>query len=150
MSFLRVGEGGRNVDAGKVKRRPGQNTYERTKRGLTVADRDLNDNTLHDIREGLALAKGWLELVFRHWDEIEDPRRREMIAGALFGANRVDFVLDLIEGSDPEEIPSPQDRMAEEFSRIGEVSVPERFAPEAASEVASIGRDRPGTARFRP
>ena len=120
-----------------------------TDRGLTVTDRDLNENTLHDIREGLALAKGWLELVFRHWDEIEDPRRREMIAGALFGANRVAFVLDLIEGSDPEEIPSPQDRMAEEFNRI-EVNVPARFAPPAGPEVASIGRDRPGTARFRP
>jgi hypothetical protein len=113
---------------------------------LTVADRDLNENTLHDIREGLALAKGWLELVFRHWDEIEDPRRREMIAGALFGANRVAFVLDLMEGQDPESIQSPQDRMAEEFGRIGGMNVPERFA----SGGPGIGRDRPGTARFRP
>lgn len=115
-----------------------------------MADRELNENTLHDIREGLALAKGWLELVFRHWDEIEDPRRREMIAGALFGANRVAFVLDLIEGQDPDGIQSPQERMAEEFGRIGEVNVPERFATKADSEGPGVGRDRPGTARFRP
>lgn len=115
-----------------------------------MADRDLTDNTLHDIREGLALAKGWLELVFRHWDEIEDPRRREMIAGALFGANRVSFVLDLMEGRDPDEIQTPQDRMAEEFSRIGEANVPDRFARKIASDGTGIGRDRPGTARFRP
>ena len=115
-----------------------------------MADRDLNENTLHDIREGLALAKGWLELVFRHWDEIEDPRRREMIAGALFGANRVAFVLDLIEGRDPDEIQSPQERMAEEFGRIGEVNVPERFAATTGSDGPGVGRDRPGTARFRP
>jgi hypothetical protein len=116
---------------------------------LTVADRDLNEDTLHDIREGLALAKGWLELVFRHWDEIEDPRRREMVAGALFGANRVAFVLDLLEGRDPDDIQTPQDRMAEEFSRIGEVNVPDRFV-KARSDGAGLGRDRPGTARFRP
>ena len=115
-----------------------------------MADKDLNENTLHDIREGLALAKGWLELVFRHWDEIEEPRRREMIAGALFGANRVAFVLDLIEGSDPEKIQSPQDRMAEEFNRIGEVKVPDRFVGKVVSDEAGPGRDRPGTARFRP
>lgn len=110
----------------------------------------MNDNTLHDIREGLALAKGWLELVFRHWAEIEDSRRREMIAGALFGANRVAFVLDLMEGRDPDEIQSPQDRMAEEFSRIGEVNIPERFVDRVASGGAGVGRDRAGTARFRP
>ena len=149
MSSLRVGEDGRNVDAGKVKRRPAKNNYERTKRGLTVADRDRDENT-HDIREGLALAKGWLELVFRHWDEIEDARRREMIAGALFGANRVAFVLDLMEGCDPDEIQSPQDRMAEEFNRIGEIDMPDRFVEQATSDGAGAGRDRPGTARFRP
>jgi hypothetical protein len=115
-----------------------------------MADRDLNENTLHDIREGLALAKGWLELVFRHWEEIEDPRRREMVAGALFGANRVAFVLDLIEGRDPDQIQSPQDRMAEEYGRIGEVNVPDRFVPKAGPGGAATGRDRPGTARFRP
>ncbi len=93
-----------------------------------MAENKLDHETVHDLREGLALAKGWLELVFRHWDEIDDPRKREMIAGALFGANRVAFVLDLIDGRDPDEVQSPHERMVEEFSRIGESLVPDRFA----------------------
>ena len=92
-----------------------------------MAGDKLDQQTVHDLREGLALAKGWLELVFRHWDEIDDPRRREMIAGALFGANRVAFVLDLIDGHDPKEMQTPQERMVEEFSRIGNGEIPERF-----------------------
>ena len=116
-----------------------------------MADKKLDQDTVHDIREGLALAKGWLELVFRHWDEIDDPRRREMIAGALFGANRVAFVLDLMDGRDPDLVQTPQDRMAEEFSRIGETNVPERFvAPTTDTDASTTGRNRPGTARFRP
>lgn len=115
-----------------------------------MADQNLEQDTLHDIREGLALAKGWLELVFRHWNEIDDPRRREMIAGALFGANRVAFVLDLMEGRDPDLVQSPQERMAEEFSRIGETSLPDRFAAPVAPGETTMGRNRPGTARFRP
>lgn len=92
-----------------------------------MADQHLEQETVHDLREGLALAKGWLELVFRHWDDIDDSRKREMVAGALFGANRVAFVLDMIDGRAPDEIQSPQERMIEEFERIGERLVPERF-----------------------
>ncbi len=87
----------------------------------------MDQQTTHDLREGLALAKGWLELVFRHWDQIDDPRKREMVAGALFGANRVAFVLDMMDGQSPDDLQSPQERMLEEFSRIGEALVPERF-----------------------
>ncbi len=89
--------------------------------------KELTFNDLHDLREGLALSKGWLELVFRHWDGLDDERRREMIAGALFGANRVAFVLDMVEGRDPETVLSPQERMAEEFRRLTE-------APDALHE----------------
>ena len=92
-----------------------------------MPEKSLDQNTVHDLREGLALAKGWLELVFRHWDDIDDPRKREMIAGALFGANRVAFVLDMIDGRNPDDIRTPQEAMVEEFSRIGETLVPERF-----------------------
>lgn len=112
-----------------------------------MADNHLDQTTVHDLREGLALAKGWLELVFRHWDKIEEPRRREMVAGALFGANRVAFVLDLIEGRDPASLQSPQDRMVEEFSRIGETSVPEHIMG-ATSQNGDGGRSR--LSRFRP
>ena len=86
--------------------------------------KELDFENLHDLREGLALTKGWLELVFRHWNEIDDERRREMIAGALFGANRVAFVLDMVEGKDPDSVPSPQERMADEFSRLIEETDP--------------------------
>jgi hypothetical protein len=41
-----------------------------------------------------------------------------MIAGALFGANRVAFVLDMLEGRDPETLKSPQEAMADEFARL--------------------------------
>lgn len=101
----------------------------RTKSGGTgeMTDQQLDQETVHDLREGLALAKGWLELVFRHWDDIDESRKREMVAGALFGANRVAFVLDMLDGRNPEEIQSPQERMIEEFERIGENLVPERF-----------------------
>lgn len=92
-----------------------------------MADQQLDQETVHDLREGLALAKGWLELVFRHWDDIDESRKREMVAGALFGANRVAFVLDMLDGRTPEEIQSPQERMIEEFERIGENLVPDRF-----------------------
>ena len=86
--------------------------------GEPMADDHLEQETVHDLREGLALAKGWLELVFRHWNEIDEARRKEMIAGALFGANRVAFVLDLIEGADPTQIQSPHERMLDEFERF--------------------------------
>ena len=109
----------------------------------------LDQQTTHDLREGLALAKGWLELVFRHWDEIDDPRKREMIAGALFGANRVAFVLDLIDGRDPDEVQTPQDRMIEEFSRIGEDISPDRFIVPKRKTSDGTGPNRAGTARFR-
>src|SRR5687767_3530616 len=110
--------------ARQVRRARPRKVHRGETRGAMMADKDLDQKTVHDLREGLALAKGWLELLFRHWNEIEDPRRREMIAGALFGANRVAFVLDLMEGRDPEEIQTPQDRMAEEFSRIGDNLMP--------------------------
>lgn len=108
----------------------------------------MDQKTVHDIREGLALAKGWLELVFRHWDEIDDSRKREMIAGALFGANRVAFVMDMVDGRDPAQVMTPQDRMVEEFSRIGENDVPERFTKTKSSGGGSV-QTRAGTARLR-
>ena len=113
-----------------------------------MAKQEMDQNTIHDLREGLALAKGWMELVFRHWDDIEDARKREMIAGALFGANRVAFVLDLMDGRDPAEVMTPQDRMLEEFVRIGEADLPERFAEAKAAGNNSV-QTRAGTARFR-
>ncbi|MEA2451432.1 MAG: hypothetical protein QOG04_142 [Actinomycetota bacterium] len=81
----------------------------------------------HDLREGAALALGWLETVFRHWDGLEDVQRREMVAAALLGANEVAVALERMAGREPKEIRLPQDRMADEFLKIAEL------AEEAAS-----------------
>ena len=70
-----------------------------------------------------------------------------MIAGALFGANRVAFVLDMLDGRDPASLQTPQEAMIEEFSRIGESIVPDRFKD--TSKGNGSGRNRAGTARFR-
>jgi hypothetical protein len=76
----------------------------------------------HDLREGAALALGWLETVFRHWDNLDDAQRREMIAAALLGANEVAVALDRLAGIEPSEIRLPQDRMADEFLKMAENS----------------------------
>lgn len=82
----------------------------------------VDGEILHDLREGLALSKGWLELLFRGWDQIDDERRREMVAGALLGTNRLAFVLDMLDGHGPEDVPGAEERMAEEFRRLGEAA----------------------------
>jgi hypothetical protein len=76
----------------------------------------------HDLREGAALALGWLETVFRHWDNLDDAQRREMIAAALLGANEVAVALDRLAGTEPSEIRLPQDRMADEYLKMAENS----------------------------
>ena len=85
------------------------------------------DDVVHDLREGAALAKGWLETIFRHWDSLDDIRKREMIAAALLGANEVAVALERMEGREPEKILLPEDRMVEEFLRL------EEYQEEAAS-----------------
>ena len=74
----------------------------------------------HDLREGAALALGWLETVFRHWAELSDVQRREMVSAALLGANEVAVALERMAGREPKEIKLPQDRMAEEFLKLSE------------------------------
>jgi hypothetical protein len=87
-----------------------------------MTDEAMDEQVLHDLREGLALSKGWLELLFRNWDAIDDVRRREMVAGALFGANRVAFVLDMLDGREPDSVVAAEERMAEEYRRLGEIT----------------------------
>lgn len=74
----------------------------------------------HDLREGAALALGWLETVFRYWDQLSDQQRREMIAAALLGANEVAVALDRMAGRAPEDIRLPEERMADELLKIAE------------------------------
>jgi hypothetical protein len=67
----------------------------------------------HDLREGAGLVLGWLETVFRHWDRLDDAQRREMIAGALYGANEIAVALERMAGREPKTIRLPQDRVAD-------------------------------------
>jgi hypothetical protein len=74
----------------------------------------------HDLREGATLALGWLKTVFRHWTNLDDAQRREMVAAALLGANEVAVALERLAGRFPKEIKLPQDRMADEFLKLAE------------------------------
>ena len=74
----------------------------------------------HDLREGAALVLGWLETVFRSWDQLDDAQRREMIAGALLGANEIAVALERMSGSEPTAIRLPQDRVADMFVEVAE------------------------------
>lgn len=76
--------------------------------------------TMHDLREGLTLTKGWLEAVFRAWEHIGDAEKREMVAAALLGSHRMAYLLEQLEGRPIEEIPLPHERMAEEFLKLVE------------------------------
>jgi hypothetical protein len=78
----------------------------------------LDEEAMHDLREGLTLTKGWLEALFRAWEQLDDDRKREMVAAALLGANQMAFLVEKLEGRNPDEIQLPHERMAEEFLRI--------------------------------
>jgi hypothetical protein len=80
----------------------------------------LDMRTMHDLREGLTLTKGWLEALFRGWEDFDDVRKREMVAAALLGANQMTFLLEQLEGRPIEEIRLPHERMAEEFLKLVE------------------------------
>ena len=80
----------------------------------------LDMETMHALREGLTLTKGWLEALFRGWDLQDDARKREMVAAALLGANQMAFLLEQLEGRPIDEIRLPHERMAEEFLKLVE------------------------------
>ena len=81
---------------------------------------DVSEEVIHDLREGLTLNKGWLETLLRNWHDLDEARRQEMVAGALYGANRVAFILDLLEGKPIEEIAPPTERMVEDLRRLAD------------------------------
>ena len=80
----------------------------------------LDMETMHGLREGLTITKGWLEALFRGWDSQDEARKREMVAAALLGANQITFLLEQIEGLPIDEIRLPHERMAEEFLKLVE------------------------------
>jgi hypothetical protein len=76
------------------------------------------DRLLHDVREGAALAHGWLEAVFRKWDDLVEEERREIVAAALLGAKKVMAALEEMDGHPPHTIRLPHEALAEEFLRV--------------------------------
>ena len=71
----------------------------------------------HDLREALAIAHGWLEVLFQRWREIPDAERREFVAAALHGTYRIEAVLDRLDGK-PIDLRDPQEKVAEQFLRV--------------------------------
>lgn len=78
----------------------------------------LNDS--HDLRNALVLTKGWLEVLFRRWDQLPDNERFQCLAGALLGANQMTFLLEQMDGHTIDLTAKPEARMAEEFLKLAE------------------------------
>jgi hypothetical protein len=74
----------------------------------------------HDLRDALAVTKGWLEIAFRGWMEMGEEERFQCVAGALLGANQIGYRLDLIDGQPIDLTDSPESKMADEFWKLAE------------------------------
>ncbi|MEA2435090.1 MAG: hypothetical protein QOG54_2547 [Actinomycetota bacterium] len=80
--------------------------------------RRIEQEDSHDLRDALAVTKGWLEVLFRHWNEMNDEERFQLVAGALLGANTLAQKLDVLDGLPIDLTDPPHERMAEEFLRL--------------------------------
>jgi hypothetical protein len=74
----------------------------------------------HDLRDALAVTKGWLEVAFRGWMDMSEQERFQCVAGALLGANQIGYRLDLIDGQPIDLTDSPESKMADEFLKLAE------------------------------
>lgn len=74
----------------------------------------------HDLRDALAVTKGWLEVLFRKWNEMSDQERFQCVAGALLGANQMGFQLEMMDGREIDLTDPPEAKMAEEFLKLAE------------------------------
>ena len=72
----------------------------------------------HDLREALTLSKGWLEAALKNWKLLDDHEKESMVTAALFGTNRIGFLLDIIEGNKEETLPPAPERTADDLHRI--------------------------------
>ena len=77
----------------------------------------------HDLREAVTISKGWLQAALKNWKTLDEHDRETMVAAALFGANRVAFLLDLMDGKSEEEVAPAPVRTAEDFLHISGDSV---------------------------
>ena len=72
----------------------------------------------HELREALTLTKGWLQAALKNWRTLDEHERESMVTAALFGANRVGFLLDVFEGKDEAQITPAPERTAEDLLRM--------------------------------
>ena len=79
---------------------------------------DLDDS--HDLRDALALTKGWLDVLFRGWEELSENEKFQCVAGALLGANQMTFLVDVLDGHTIDLRDKPEVKMAEEFLKLAE------------------------------
>lgn len=77
-----------------------------------------DEELLHDFREGLSLAKGWIEGLIKGGPELDPMKKQEAVAGALHGCNKLMVVLERLEGANNDEIRLPEERTAEDLMRL--------------------------------
>ena len=83
----------------------------------------LRGGMSHDLREAVTLSKGWLQAALKNWNTLDERERQSMVAAALFGANRVAFLLDILDGTEEENaVPAPE-RTAEDLRRISDTII---------------------------
>ena len=80
--------------------------------------RRISTEDSHDLRDALAVTKGWLEILFRHWSDLDEEQRFQLVAGALLGANQLSTVIDVLDGRPIDLTSPPHERMADEFLRL--------------------------------
>ena len=85
-------------------------------------NRRISIEDSHDLRDALAITKGWLEVAFRGWMDMSEEDRFQCIAGALLGANQIGYRLDVIDGQPIDLTDSPEAKMADEFLKLSERS----------------------------
>ena len=59
----------------------------------------ISEQDSHDLRESLTVIQGWLEVLFRQWDRIDEDERRHIISTALVSANQLAFMVSRLDGS---------------------------------------------------
>ncbi len=82
----------------------------------------LQNGMNHDLREAVTISKGWLQAALKNWHELDERDRESMVAAALFGANRVAFLLDIIDGNSEEDVTPATERTAEDFLHISDAT----------------------------
>lgn len=85
----------------------------------------LSREISHELREALTLSKGWLQAALKSWKDLEDHDREAMVTAALFGANRIGFLLDMMEGRREEDLMAPPERTASDLERISNSAIGE-------------------------